>query len=88
MSLMDKTPCFFHYRLEVAAKVLVTLRNESLPLKVIMESVGESNRGRMKNIILEPLLSYGLIELTIPDIPNNPKQKYTLTQKGKEILRI
>lgn len=75
-------------RLLAAAKVLVTLRKESLPLKVIMESVGESNRGRIKNNILEPLLSSGLIELTIPDIPNSPKQKYVLTQKGKEILTI
>ena len=75
-------------RLVAAAKVLVTLRKESLPLKVIMESVGESNRGRIKNNILEPLLSSGLIELTIPDIPNSPKQKYALTQKGKEILTI
>ena len=75
-------------RLAAAAKVLVTLRKESLPLKVIMESVGESNRGRIKKNILEPLLSPGLIELTIPDIPNSPKQKYALTQKGKEILTI
>ena len=75
-------------RLAAVAKVLVTLRKESLPLKVIMESVGESNKGRIKNNILEPLLSSGLIELTIPDIPNSPKQKYVLTQKGKEILTL
>ena len=87
-SLSQACPKLNDTRLAAAAKVLVTLRKESLPLKVIMESVGESNRERIKNNILEPLLSSGLIELTIPDIPNSPKQKYVLTQKGKEILTI
>ena len=87
-ALSQACPKLDNTRLAAAAKVLVTLRKESLPLKVIMESVGESNRGRIKNNILEPLLSSDLIELTIPDIPNSPKQKYVLTQKGKEILII
>lgn len=63
-------------RLNNAAKTLVTLLNAPLSLKVLMESVGESNRGRMKDNILVPLLDAGLIKLTIPDIPNSPKQKY------------
>jgi predicted transcriptional regulator len=86
--LSQACPKLDETRLAAAAKVLVTLRKESLPLKVIMKSVGESNRGRIKNNILEPLQSSGLIELTIPDIPNSPKQKYALTQKGKEILTL
>ena len=52
-----------------------------------MQSVGESNRGRMKDNVLAPLLDAGLIELTIPDIPNSPKQKYTLTEKGKGLFK-
>lgn len=52
-----------------------------------MESVGESNRGRMKDNILLPLLDAGLIKLTIPDIPNSPKQKYALTEKGQELFQ-
>ena len=74
-------------RLNNAAKTLVTLLNAPLSLKVLMESVGESNRGRMKDNILVPLLDAGLIKLTIPDIPNSPKQKYALTVKGKELFQ-
>ena len=74
-------------RLNNAAKTLVTLLNAPLSLKVLMESVGESNRGRMKDNILTPLLDAGLIKLTIPDIPNSPKQKYALTEKGQELFQ-
>ena len=74
-------------RLNNAAKTLVTLLNAPLSLKVLMESVGESNRGRMKDNILDPLLDAGLIKLTIPDIPNSPKQKYALTEKGQELFQ-
>ena len=74
-------------RLNNAAKTLVTLLNAPLSLKVLMESVGESNRGRMKDNILVPLLDAGLIKLTIPDIPNSPKQKYALTEKGQELFQ-
>ena len=74
-------------RLENAAKTFITLFNTPLSLKVLMESVGESSRGRMKKNVLVPLLDAGLIELTIPDIPNSPKQKYTLTEKGKGLFK-
>ena len=75
-------------RLENAAKVLVALLNAPLSLKVLMGSAGESNRGRMKENLLVPLLDAGLIELTIPDSPNSPKQKYKLTEKGKGLFKI
>ena len=74
-------------RLENAAKTLFNLFNAPLSLKVLMQSVGESNRGRMKDNVLAPLLDAGLIELTIPDIPNSPKQKYALTEKGKGLFK-
>ena len=75
-------------RLKNAAKTLITLFNAPLSLKVLMESVGESNRGRMKENILVPLSDAGLIELTIPDTPNSPKQQYALTEKGKGLFKV
>ena len=75
-------------RLKNAAKTLITLFNAPLSLKVLMESVGESNRGRMKENVVVPLSDAGLIELTIPDIPNSPKQQYALTEKGRRLFKV
>jgi ATP-dependent DNA helicase RecG len=35
---------------------------------------------------LEPALSDGLVEMTQPDSPRSPAQKYRLTEKGKKVL--
>jgi len=34
---------------------------------------------------LGPLLEAGLIEMTIPDKPTSPKQRYRLTEKGRRV---
>ena len=75
-------------RLKNAAKALITLFDTPLSLKMLMEFVGESNRGRMKENVLVPLSDAGLIELTIPDTPNSPKQQYALTEKGKRLFKV
>ena len=36
---------------------------------------------------LKPLVDIGLVEPTIKDIPNSPKQKYVLTDNGRENLK-
>jgi len=33
---------------------------------------------------LKPAMEQGLLEMTIPDKPNSPLQKYRLTQKGRQ----
>lgn len=66
--------------------VLKALSKEPLSLKALMETVGEKNRGRMKENILQHLLDAGVIEPTVLDVPNSPKQKYALTTKGKKLL--
>lgn len=34
---------------------------------------------------LRPAIEVGLLEFTIPEKPNSPKQKYRLTNKGKAL---
>ena len=42
---------------------------------------------RFKKGDLKPLVDIGLVEPTIKDVPNSPKQKYSLTDKGREKLQ-
>ena len=53
----------------------------------LMEKTKEKNRGRIKNNVLQHLCESGLVEPTIKDVPNSPKQKYTLTDNGREKLQ-
>jgi ATP-dependent DNA helicase RecG len=52
----------------------------------LMEIKGRSDRTKFRNQVLRPLLDAGLIEMTIPDKPTSSKQKYRLTEKGKQFL--
>ena len=36
--------------------------------------------------MLNPLLNAGLAEMTIPDKPRSSKQRYRLTDKGRQVL--
>ncbi|AKB32607.1 ATP-dependent DNA helicase recG [Methanosarcina siciliae HI350] len=51
----------------------------------LMEWVGRTNRTKFREEILNPLLETRLVEMTIPDKPRSSKQKYRLTEKGREL---
>lgn len=65
--------------------------------RLILVLSGEKNRQELMDYLdlkhvpsfresyLNPALDLGYIELTIPDTPKSPNQKYRLTVKGKEI---
>jgi predicted transcriptional regulator len=44
-----------------------------------------TDKVNFRNNYLKPALENGYIEMTDPLKPNNPNQKYRLTQKGKEL---
>jgi len=52
----------------------------------LMDIVGRTNRTKFRDQVLKPLLEAGWLEMTIPDKPTSSKQKYQLTEQGKEIL--
>ncbi|MBR1941776.1 MAG: hypothetical protein IJ845_10705 [Bacteroidaceae bacterium] len=69
-----------------AIKVLAGLSKEPLSLKLLMQLTGDTNRGRFKNNVLMHIMETGYMEPTITDNPNSPNQRYTLTEKGKELM--
>jgi ATP-dependent DNA helicase RecG len=51
-----------------------------------MALLERSNRTKFRDQVLNPLLEGGLVEMTIPDKPRSSKQRYRLTDKGKQVL--
>jgi ATP-dependent DNA helicase RecG len=53
----------------------------------LMAVTGRSDRTKFRDQVLRPLLEAGLIEMTIPDKPRSSKQRYRLTDKGRQWLK-
>jgi len=55
------------------------------PIRELMQVAGRSNRTKFRDQVLKPLMEAGWLEMTIPDKPRSSKQKYRLTDKGREL---
>ncbi|MBE0471992.1 MAG: putative DNA binding domain-containing protein [Methyloprofundus sp.] len=44
----------------------------------LLDFVGRNNRTKFRSEVLNPLLELGVVEMTVPDKPTSPKQKYRL----------
>ncbi|KPA19264.1 ATP-dependent DNA helicase [Candidatus Magnetomorum sp. HK-1] len=55
-------------------------------LKLIMKKLKLNHRPSFLYVYFQPALKKGLIELTQPNSPRSPTQKYRLTKKGKALL--
>lgn len=64
--------------------VLRSLENVSLSRKDIFAAVGLSGDSRSFKRHIEPLITSGFVEMTIPDKPKSRLQKYRLTKAGKQ----
>ena len=61
-------------------KILKSCNNESSATE-LMEILNRTNKSKFKNTIINPLVENGFLELTNPDKPKSPTQKYRLTSK-------
>ena len=61
-------------------KILKNCKDES-SANELMTILKRSNKSKFKIAIINPLVSYGYLELTIPESPRSPIQKYRLTNK-------
>ena len=61
-------------------KILKNCKNESSAIE-LMEILNRTNKSKFKNTIINPLIENGFFELTNPEKPKSPAQKYRLTDK-------
>ena len=61
-------------------KILRNCKNESSAIE-LMKILNRSNKSKFKNVIINPLVENGFFELSNPDKPKSPTQKYRLTNK-------
>jgi len=52
----------------------------------LKEALGLKDDEHFRKSYLLPALETGLIEMTIPDKPRSSKQKYRLTDKGRQMM--
>ena len=60
--------------------ILKNCKNES-SANELMKILNRTNKSKFKNVIINPLIENGFFELTNPDKPKSPTQKYRLTNK-------
>ena len=61
-------------------KILRNCKNESRAIE-LMEILNRTYKSKFKNVIIIPFGENGFFELTNPDTPKSPTQKYRLTSK-------
>ena len=61
-------------------KILKKCKEESSAVE-LMNILDRTNRTKFKLAIIYPLIDHGFMELTIPDKPKSPNQKYRITNK-------
>ena len=60
--------------------ILKKCKEESTAVE-LMNILGRTNKTKFKLAIIYPLIDHGFIELTIPEKPKSPNQKYRVTHK-------
>jgi Fic family protein len=72
---------------EVTPEVrLLSVLISEMTRQQIKEALGLKDDEHFRKAYLLPALEAGLIEMTIPDKPRSSKQKYRLTDKGRQVM--
>ncbi len=71
---------------EQVDRLLFCLKHEPLGSREAMQCLGLSHRPTFLYDYLKPAIQAGFVEMTQPDSPKSPTQKYRLTAKGKAFL--
>ncbi len=68
-------------------RLLNVLEEGELNRGLLMEKLGLHDRKSFRKNYLQPMLEQNLIEMTLPDSPKSPTQKYRLTGKGRVVVK-
>jgi predicted transcriptional regulator len=68
------------------ARILLFLGDGSHKREDILKHIGLSNQTYNYRNYIEPLEKANLIEKSLPDKPQSPRQKYLLTAKGEALI--
>ena len=68
-------------------KRLLEILDGDMSIRAMMEELNFSSRDKFIANYLNPATSAGLVEMTQPDSPKSPTQKYRLTETGKTLRR-
>jgi len=71
---------------EQVNQLILHLGKNELNLNELMVSIKIKHRPSFLYNYIHPSIELGLLEQTMPESPNSPKQKYRLTNKGKLLL--
>ncbi|MBP5544078.1 MAG: Fic family protein [Kiritimatiellae bacterium] len=69
---------------EQVTRLMLVLDGE-MSRRTLMSRLSIKDRNTFASLYLEPALRIGYIELTQPDSPRSPTQKYRLTEKGRKV---
>ena len=68
-------------------RLLEPLQHEPLSVIELLDKLSIKHRASFRTTYLVPALTQELIEMTLPDKPKSPNQKYRLTAKGRALLQ-
>ncbi len=71
---------------ESVERLLAAFDGKTLTGAALMKNLDMSHRGTFRKNYLDPALELGLAEMTQPDSPRSPTQRYRLTTTGKKAL--
>lgn len=71
---------------EHVRRLILCLKENILGRQDAMQCLGLSHHPTFLYDYLKPAIQVGLVEMTQPDSPKNPTQKYHLTETGRAVL--
>jgi ATP-dependent DNA helicase RecG len=72
---------------EQVQRLLLCLQRQPLAVREIMQSLKLNHRPTLLYDYLKPAIKKGFVEMTQPDSPKSPTQKYRLTKKGEQFYK-
>ena len=66
-------------------EVVNALFDKELTIAELMDAVGVASRGHFRENVIQVAMADGYLEMTQPDAPRSPTQRYRLTAKGRAI---